>query len=46
MGQPTDPDLIRYNRMTPADFERLTAEHGQQAVDDYIREMEVRRMRG
>lgn len=46
MGQPNDPDLIRYNRMTADDFDRMTAQFGADQVQGYIKEMETRRMQG
>ncbi len=46
LGRTNDPDLEIYNRLGPADFEGMKAEHGVEAVTEYINTMEVKRLKG
>ena len=43
-GRHTDPAIIRYESLTPDDIEQMTQDKGTDAVLDYIREMEARRL--
>lgn len=45
-GYSTDPDVRLYNRLTEVDFDRILAEQGEDALLEYITEMERRRLEG
>lgn len=40
-----DPELETYDNLLPTDFDRLTAEFGFDAVGQYIKSMEAKRIR-
>lgn len=46
LGQPKDPNLRIYQRLQPADFNNILAEHGQDGLMAYIKAMETLRMQG
>lgn len=46
MGQPTDPDLSLYNRLSQSDFEAIRAQHGDEGLLEYIQSMESKRLQG
>ena len=43
---PTPPDVAKYNKMTMADFDQMRHEQGFDAVSDYVRTMEHKRLTG
>jgi hypothetical protein len=46
LGRTSDPDLAIYQKLSQADFEALSQEHGPAAVTEYIQTMEARRLQG
>jgi len=44
-GGQTDPDLARYETLTPPDFDAISEKYGFQGMMDYIQAMEARRLR-
>jgi hypothetical protein len=46
-AEPTrqDNEVANYMKLTPSDFASLVSEFGMAAVEPYIRQMEMRRMR-
>ena len=46
LGYHTDPDLLIYEQAQPEDFNVLSQEVGFDKVSDYIKTMEVKRLRG
>jgi hypothetical protein len=46
LGRSADPDVILYEGLSQADFERMAAEEGPVEVQRYIRVMESKRLRG
>ena len=46
LGQPKDPHVATYEKMTPEILHELVKQHGHDAVADYVKRMEIRRMKG
>jgi hypothetical protein len=44
-GMTNDPEVIRYQRLKPQDFETLAAKFGRDTVTGYIQDMESRKYR-
>ena len=45
VGEPSDPDVIFYNTMNDTDFMALATRYGMPQVQDFIKEMEMRRLK-
>ena len=44
-GVDSDPDLKVYNQLTPDDFKAIEKEFGRDATIQYVKQMEIRRMK-
>lgn len=44
-GKETDPELLAYSKLATEDFDALAESFGVEAVTDYIKNMESRKMR-
>ena len=45
VGADTDPDVGVYNQLTPDDFDKIRQQFGDEKTIDWIKRMEVRRMK-
>jgi len=46
LGKSSDPEVMFYEGLSQADFDRMAAEEGPQAMQTYIRVMETKRLKG